>query len=85
MKSEKTDAVHSWRPVYKCLACGECFVFTEKREMTEEDAEALVFGLASGSQNYDAERKKYPQTVCHNCLGDGRLVGVALFAGFEKE
>ena len=82
--SDSDTTRYKWMPAYRCLSCGRCSRHSEEVEMTEHQAGVLAAALGNHSIIDERARKNVPQTIYHDCFGDGHQFGTAIFAGFVK-
>ena len=73
-----------WRALYRCLVCGRVLPFGETALMSEAVAAELAAWFGDHSKEYKTYREVYPRTGVHNCFGDSRQGGAAVFSGFVK-
>ena len=68
---------------YRCLACGQAFKQPEQKliELTEDKIVPIVGTLADSSIKYPTARNTWPYSYIHDCWGNGRQFGAAIFAG----
>lgn len=74
-----------YAPIYRCLICGRIAQRAgehEPLELDQHQAEVLAQGLADSSRKKPSAREKVPYTGYHDCWGNGKNIGVAVFCGF---
>ena len=74
-----------YAPVYRCLICGRIARRAGEQELLElekHQAEVLVIGLVDSSRKQPIAREKVPFAGYHDCWGNGKNIGAAVFAGF---
>ena len=74
-----------YAPIYRCLICGRIAQRVgehEPLELEKHQAEILAQGLADSSRKKLSAREKVPYAGYHDCLGNGKKIGAAVFCGF---
>lgn len=76
--------------MYKCLVCGRVVEHPdfEHIEMPDDYAENMVTVLADSAMvrenGIGTGKRKFYYALSHNCSGNGKIVGAAVFAGLRK-
>lgn len=76
--------------LYKCLVCGRVVEHPdfEPIEIPDDYAENMVTVLADSAMvrenGIGTGKRKFYYALSHNCSGNGKIVGAAVFAGLRK-
>ena len=77
-----------YAPIYRCLICGRIAQRAgehEPLELDQHQAEVLAQGLADSSRKKPSAREKVPYAGYHDCWGNGKNIGAAVFCGGRKQ
>ena len=69
--------------LYKCLLCGRTLPLPDRepKELPDEKVGNVVAYLADSTKQHYKAREHWPYSVTHDCWGNGKNIGAAIFAG----
>ena len=74
---------------YRCLSCNKLIFgkglpeqLPRPIELSEDQVTNMCAAAANPTFKHEKLRTRIPSVLSHDCFGDGRQVGAAIFAGF---
>ena len=75
-----------YKGLYKCLLCGRTLPLPDRepKELPDEKVGSVVAYLADSTKQHYKAREHWPYSVTHDCWGNGKNIGAAIFAGVVR-